>query len=99
MHSPMDGQARETHYEVASSYREPTREPTRELRAAAEPSQSVKSAFKFEISADHILSLAEVEKAYLAQVTRDTKCSKEHMAELLGINRKTLYRKQKEYSL
>lgn len=61
--------------------------------------REVKKIFRFEIESDRVLSLAEIEKAYLAQVTRETKCSKERLAQVLGINRKTLYRKQKEYNL
>jgi DNA-binding NtrC family response regulator len=61
--------------------------------------REVKRVFRFEIEADRVLSLAEVEKAYLAQVTRETKYSKERLAQILGINRKTLYRKRKEYNL
>lgn len=65
-----------------------------------QPNMSASHAsFRFEIESDRVLSLEELEKAYLTKVTKDSNCSKERIAAMLGINRKTLYRKQKEYSL
>jgi DNA-binding NtrC family response regulator len=45
----------------------------------------------------HLPSLAELEKEYIAYVLSHTKNRKELAAEVLGVNRKTLYRKEREY--
>ncbi len=46
-----------------------------------------------------LLSLRELEKQYIKFVLDKTSGKKEEAAEILGINRKTLYRKEKDYDL
>lgn len=46
-----------------------------------------------------LLTLKEIEKQYIQYVLDKTYGKKEEAAEILGINRKTLYRKEKEYNL
>ena len=46
-----------------------------------------------------LLSLKELEKQYIRFVLEKTSGKKEEAAEILGINRKTLYRKEKDYDL
>ena len=43
------------------------------------------------------LTLDEVEKQYISLILKRTGMNKEKTAQILGINRKTLYRKEKEY--
>ncbi|MBI3544338.1 MAG: sigma-54-dependent Fis family transcriptional regulator [Deltaproteobacteria bacterium] len=45
------------------------------------------------------LPLHEIEKRYIQLILRKTGTSKEQAAQILGIDRKTLYRKEKEYGL
>ena len=45
------------------------------------------------------LPLHELEKQYIQLILRKTGTSKEQAAQILGIDRKTLYRKEKEYGL
>ena len=47
----------------------------------------------YEITEDHLLSLAELEQAYILKVLERTSGNKVRAAEILGIDRKTLYRK------
>ena len=42
------------------------------------------------------LTLQEVEKRYINMILRRTGMNKEQSAQILGINRRTLYRKEKE---
>jgi DNA-binding NtrC family response regulator len=44
-------------------------------------------------------SLKELEKIYIAKLFLEKDFSKEKIAQVLGVNRKTLYRKIKEYEL
>ncbi|MBI3554833.1 MAG: sigma-54-dependent Fis family transcriptional regulator [Deltaproteobacteria bacterium] len=44
-------------------------------------------------------TLIELEKEYIAYVLRQSMQTKEEAADILGINRKTLYRKEREYGL
>jgi DNA-binding NtrC family response regulator len=44
------------------------------------------------------LSLAEVERAYILEILRITGGNKSRAAEILGLDRKTLYRKLQEYA-
>lgn len=46
-----------------------------------------------------LLTLKELEKHYIQFVLAKTEGRKEETAEILGINRKTLYRKEKEYGI
>ncbi|MCB9091232.1 MAG: sigma-54-dependent Fis family transcriptional regulator [Halobacteriovoraceae bacterium] len=46
-----------------------------------------------------LISLRELEKLYIEYVLSKTEGKKERSAEILGINRKTLYRKEKEYGI
>ena len=45
------------------------------------------------------LTLHEVEKRYIEMILRKTGLRKDQTAQILGINRKTLYRKEKEFGL
>jgi DNA-binding NtrC family response regulator len=45
------------------------------------------------------LTLCEVEKRYITMILRRTGMHKEQTAQILGIDRKTLYRKQKEFGM
>ena len=44
-------------------------------------------------------NLEELERAYIAHILAETGNHKEKAAEILGVNRKTLYRKEKEFGL
>lgn len=48
-------------------------------------------------SSEQNMTLRELEKEYIAAVLRRTNGSKKRAAELLGLDRKTLYRKLMEY--
>ena len=60
---------------------------------------STSNTFGFRVTGKKILSLHDLEKEYLRYVASDVSMPKTEIAERLGINRKTLYRKQKEYNL
>lgn len=46
-----------------------------------------------------LMTLAELEKEYIQYVLKQTHDRKEETAKILGINRRTLYRKEREYDL
>jgi DNA-binding NtrC family response regulator len=50
-------------------------------------------------STDRALSLRDVERLYILEVLRQAGGNKSRAAELLGLDRKTLYRKLEEYRL
>jgi DNA-binding NtrC family response regulator len=47
----------------------------------------------------NIMSLKDLEKKYIEYVLKKTNGHKEDASKILGINRKTLYRKQREYNI
>src|SRR5690606_22557928 len=51
----------------------------------------------FRSAADELPTLEELQRRYIAVVLQKTGGKKEKAAELLGINRRTLYRKEREY--
>jgi len=61
------------------------------IRLAAEPSALVSA------SAERQLSMEEVERLYILQILRQVGGNKTRAADLLGLDRKTLYRKLDEY--
>lgn len=63
------------------------------------PTPKPLAAFHFEVNTDAPISLPELEKRYIERISQIDGLSKEEMAEILDINRKTLYRKQKEYGI
>jgi DNA-binding NtrC family response regulator len=46
-----------------------------------------------------LMTLSELEKEYIQYVLQQTHDRKEETARILGINRRTLYRKEREYDL
>lgn len=56
-------------------------------------------SFHFQVKGDDPVSLAKIEEAYIRHLSENHPSSKEELADVLGINRKTLYRKQKEFGI
>ncbi len=54
---------------------------------------------KLEKLFSRFLTLKELEKEYINHVLSSTGGKKEEVAAILGIDRKTLYRKEREYNL
>lgn len=79
------------------SPQEPPSPPPTLPKAEAVPTP--KAPFHFEVAEDAPISLPELEKRYIEKISKMDGLSKEEMAEILEINRKTLYRKQKEYGI
>lgn len=88
------------------NHHEPVAEPAPQMPQSivsqasnGKPIENKKHLFHFQVESESPLSLSEIEESYIAYISNHTSLTKDAIADRLGINRKTLNRKQKKYGL